>query len=85
MKKKLISLAALLILSCMMLTSCITQMFGDMGITQKPETTQRPDLGGLQNPTETEPAKSGCGSVISMGLVSLIALAATAVCVKRKD
>ena len=35
--------------------------------------------------TETEPAEDGCGSVISMGLVSLIALAATAVCVKRKD
>ena len=56
MKKKLISLAALLILSCMMLTSCITQMFGDMGITQKPETTQRPGIGDAQNPTETEPA-----------------------------
>ena len=53
MKKKLISLAALLILSCMMLTSCITQMFGDMGITQKPETTQRPGIGDIQTP-ETE-------------------------------
>ena len=55
MKKKLISLAALLILSCMMLTSCITQMFGDMGITQKPETTQRPGIGDIQTP-DTEPA-----------------------------
>ena len=55
MKKKLISLAALLILSCMMLTSCITQMFGDMGITQKPETTQRPDIGDIQTP-DTEAA-----------------------------
>ena len=55
MKKKLISLAALLILSCMMLTSCITQMFGDMGITQKPETTQRPGIGDIQTP-ETEAA-----------------------------
>ena len=55
MKKKLISLAALLILSCMMLTSCITQMFGDMGITQKPETTQRPGIGDIQTP-DTEAA-----------------------------
>ena len=36
-------------------------------------------------PTETEPPKNSCGSVISMGLISLIALAAVTVCVKRKD
>lgn len=42
MKKKLICLTALLILSSMMLSSCITSMFGDMGITQPPETTKRP-------------------------------------------
>jgi hypothetical protein len=33
----------------------------------------------------TEAPKSGCGSVISMGLISLIALAAVTVCAKRKD
>ena len=47
--------------------------------------TETPTEAPTEAPTETEPAKSGCGSVISMGLVSLIALAATAVCVKRKD
>ena len=36
-------------------------------------------------PTETEPPKNSCGSVISMGLISLIALAAVTVCAKRKD
>ena len=56
MKKKLISLTALLVLSCMMLTSCITQMFGDMGITQKPETTKNPGIGDLPTPSETESA-----------------------------
>ena len=56
MKKKLISLTALLIISCMMLTSCITQMFGDMGITQKPETTERPGIGGESTSPETEAA-----------------------------
>ena len=56
MKKKIICLTALLILSCMMLSSCITQMFGDMGITQKPETTQRPGIGDSTSPAETEPA-----------------------------
>lgn len=47
MKKKIISLTALLILSTMMLSSCITSMFGDMGITQPPETTKRPEIGDV--------------------------------------
>ncbi len=47
MKKKLICLTALLILSCMTLTSCITSMFGDIGITQPPETTKRPGIGDV--------------------------------------
>ena len=50
-------------------------------VTEAP--TEEPTVAPTE--TETEPAEDGCGSVISMGLVSLIALAATAVCVKRKD
>ena len=47
MKKKIISLMALLILSSLMLSSCITSMFGDMGITQPPETTKAPGIGDV--------------------------------------
>ena len=36
MKNKLICLTALLILSCMMFTSCITSMLGEVGITMVP-------------------------------------------------
>lgn len=43
MKRRIICLTALLILSAVMLSSCITSMFGDMGITQPPETTKRPE------------------------------------------
>ncbi len=53
MKKKIISLSALLIMCCMMFTSCITSMFGEAGITQKPETTNRPGIGELTGPEET--------------------------------
>ena len=54
MKKKLISLSALLILSCMMFTSCITSMLGDIGITMAPgaETKEKPD--STTAPEETE-------------------------------
>ena len=58
MKKKLICLTALLILSCMMLSSCITQMFGDMGITQPPETTHRPGIGADSTTPETDSANN---------------------------
>ncbi len=40
MKKKFICLSALLIITCMMMTSCITDMFGKAGITQPPESTE---------------------------------------------
>ena len=53
MKKKIISLTALLILSCTMLTSCITSMFGEAGITQKPEATLSPGLGELTESADT--------------------------------
>ncbi len=53
MKKKIISLSALLIMCCMMLSSCITSMFGEAGITQKPETTKLPGIGELTGPEET--------------------------------
>ena len=53
MKKKFICLTALLILSCMMLTSCITSMFGEAGITQKPEVTKRPTPDELTAPEDT--------------------------------
>ena len=56
MKKKFICLTALLILSAMMLSSCITQMFGEAGITQPPETTRRPGIGDVTTAPETEPA-----------------------------
>lgn len=42
MKKKIICLTALLILTCVMLSSCITSMFGKAGITIPPDTTKRP-------------------------------------------
>ncbi len=54
MKKKIISLTALLILSCMMLSSCITQMFGEAGITQPPEITKRPGIGEETTPSGNE-------------------------------
>lgn len=58
MKKRIICLMALLILSCMMLSSCITQMFGDMGITQPPETTHRPGIGADSTTPETDSANN---------------------------
>ena len=54
MKKKIICLTALLILSAMILSSCITQMFGEAGITQPPETTRRPGIGDVTTAPETE-------------------------------
>ena len=56
MKKKFICLTALLILSATMLSSCITQMFGEAGITQKPEVTKAPGIGDVTTAPETEPA-----------------------------
>ena len=53
MKKKLICLLAMLIISCMMFTSCITSMFGEAGITQKPEVTQRPLPGDITTSEDT--------------------------------
>lgn len=53
MKKKFICLMALLIISCMMFTSCITSMFGEAGITQKPEVTQRPLPGDITTSEDT--------------------------------
>lgn len=53
MKKKIIGLSALLIICCMMFTSCITSMFGEAGITQKPEVTQRPLPGEITGSEET--------------------------------
>ena len=47
--------------------------------------TEAPTDAPTEAPTETEPPKNSCGSVISMGLISLIALAAVTVCAKRKD
>lgn len=42
MKKKFICLTAILCLACMLLSSCITDMFGNAGVTQPPVTTARP-------------------------------------------
>lgn len=54
MKKKLISLTALLILSCMMFTSCITSMLGDIGITMAPGAETKPKPDSTTAPEETE-------------------------------
>ncbi len=54
MKKKLICLMALLILSSVMLSSCITDMFGDAGITMPPEATKKPGANSTAEPEETE-------------------------------
>ena len=54
MKKKLIGLTALLILSSIMLTSCITDMFGDAGITMPPEATKKPGADNTTEPEDTE-------------------------------
>jgi trigger factor len=54
MKKKFICLAALLILSSVMLTSCITDMFGEAGITMAPGAQTKPIPGGTQAPEETD-------------------------------
>lgn len=59
MKKKFICLTALLILSAMMLSSCITQMFGEAGITQPPETTKRPGIGDVTTAPETGSSEDG--------------------------
>lgn len=58
MKKKLICLMALLIISAMMLSSCITSMFGDMGITQPPETTKLPGIGDVTTGEDTSSSGS---------------------------
>ena len=49
--------------------------------------TEAPTEAPTDTPTEapTEPAAQGCGSILSLGLISLISLAATVICVKRKD
>lgn len=57
MKKKLICLTALLILSCMMFTSCITSMLGEMGITMAPDAETKAPSNNTSTPEETE-AKS---------------------------
>ena len=54
MKKKIICLTALLILSCMMLSSCITDMFGDAGITMAPGAETKPTPDSTAAPEETE-------------------------------
>lgn len=54
MKKKLICLMALLILSSVMLSSCITDMFGDAGITMPPESTKKPGADSTAEPEDTE-------------------------------
>lgn len=54
MKKKLISLSALLILSCMMFTSCITSMLGEVGITMAPGAETKPKPDSTTAPEETE-------------------------------
>ncbi|MGM9642578.1 MAG: FKBP-type peptidyl-prolyl cis-trans isomerase [Eubacteriales bacterium] len=55
MKKKFISLTALLCLACMMLSSCITDMFGDIGVTQPPVTTNKPVTSGDETTEEPAP------------------------------
>lgn len=54
MKKKFICLTALLILSCVMLTSCITDMFGEAGITMAPGAQTKPLPGDTEAPEETK-------------------------------
>ncbi|MBQ4112370.1 MAG: hypothetical protein IJD38_06215 [Clostridia bacterium] len=55
--------------------------------TEAPTETEAPTDAPTEAPTETEtePAETGCGSAIALGMISLLALAATAVCAKRKD
>ena len=53
-KKKLICLTALLILSCTLLTSCITDMFGEAGITMAPGAQTKPIPNGNETAEETE-------------------------------
>ncbi len=53
MKKKFICLTALLILICMMLSSCIADMFGDIGVTQPPESSKRPGADSTASADET--------------------------------
>ena len=54
MKKKLICLTALLILSCMTFTSCITNMLGEVGITMAPGAETKPKPDTTTAPEETE-------------------------------
>ena len=54
MKNKLICLSALLILSCMMFTSCITSMLGEVGITMAPGAETKPKPDSTTAPEETE-------------------------------
>ena len=54
MKKKIISLTALLILSCMMFTSCITSMLGEVGITMAPGAETKPKPDSTTAPEETD-------------------------------
>ncbi len=49
--------------------------------TQDPE-TQAPQT---EDPTGTQPPKKGCGSVISIGFIGLLALISSAAIIKRKD
>jgi trigger factor len=76
MEKKLISLLALLIITAMSLTSCITSMFGEAGITQKPEATQRPLPGDITTSESTnssnEPAYGSKPSYESVNLADHI-------------
>ena len=54
MKNKLICLTALLILSCMMFTSCITSMLGEVGITMVPGADTRAPSSNTSPSVDTE-------------------------------
>lgn len=54
MKKKLICSAALLILCCTLLTSCITSMMGEVGITMAPGADTKDIANNTTAPEETE-------------------------------
>ncbi len=53
MKKKLICLTALLIVMSTLLCSCITDMFGDAGVTMPPEATKKPSADDTTAPEDT--------------------------------
>lgn len=54
MKNKLICLTAILILLSLSLCSCITDIFGDAGITMPPQTTKAPSEGTTPGAEDTE-------------------------------